>query len=257
MDFHPDWPFVRQLIHRSETTSTSDLARRLVEDGDLALPALVLADRQTQGRGQGTNAWWSDGGSLTTTLILDPVAHSLTLAHGPRVPLAVATAIVDAIQVVVPRCPTGIRWPNDVEAGGRKLGGILVERVESTRGARLLIGIGLNVTTDLASAPLELRGLAASLAEWTGPRDAVDSRNALLRAILERIPEVLERLVDRDMGLVARWNELDLLANSRVRLRVGDEVIQATGAGIDELGGLRLDDGGVVQTHYAGRVLRD
>ena len=45
----------------------------------------------------------------------------------------------------------GIRWPNDLEADGRKLGGILPERLETPHGRRVLIGIGLNVQTNLAA----------------------------------------------------------------------------------------------------------
>ena len=67
--------------------------------------------------------------------------------------------------------PVGIRWPNDVEAGGRKLGGILPERVDTPRGTRILIGVGLNVESNLADAPADVRTMAVSLAELR-PRPA-------------------------------------------------------------------------------------
>ena len=66
------WPYVREVVHVEEVDSTNDLARRLVEAGSIEVPALVLADKQTQGRGQGANTWWSDDGSLTFSLVIDP-----------------------------------------------------------------------------------------------------------------------------------------------------------------------------------------
>ena len=58
----------------------------------------------------------------------------------------------------------GIRWPNDLECGGRKLGGVLPELVETLDGNRLLIGVGLNVQTNFEAAPEEVRAMATSLA---------------------------------------------------------------------------------------------
>src|SRR4051812_44868731 len=63
-------PFVRTWVHRDVIDSTNDLARSLAGSGQVALPMLVQADRQTRGRGRGRNTWWSDAGSLTFSLAL-------------------------------------------------------------------------------------------------------------------------------------------------------------------------------------------
>src|SRR5438105_2434385 len=138
-------PFLKSLIRRDVVESTSDLARELVVAGAGELPLAVWARRQTRGRGRGTNLWWSDEGSLTFTIALDPAAHGLRPELEPRLALATAVVVIDAIVPLDLAQPPGIRWPNDIEAGGRKLAGILPERVETPRGPRLLIGIGLNV----------------------------------------------------------------------------------------------------------------
>ena len=83
---------------------------------------------------------------MTFTLAIDPLAHGLTAEIEPRLALATAVAVIEALDELELGSPSlGIRWPNDLEAGGRKLGGILPERVETPRGHRILIGIGLNV----------------------------------------------------------------------------------------------------------------
>jgi BirA family biotin operon repressor/biotin-[acetyl-CoA-carboxylase] ligase len=253
----PRWPFIRSVHRFHEIDSTNDQAKRMLVEGPLETPALVWADLQTRGRGQRSNEWWSDSGSLTATVVLDPSAFGLAPDLEPIVALATATAIVDAILERYPTCPAGLRWPNDVEAEGRKLGGVLPERVETRHGPRLLIGIGLNVETRLAVAPAEIRGLAATLARWDpGPyRD--EPIPGMLAAILERLGPRLRDLTTDRRRLAARWNELDTLAGTRVRVEVGPEVIEGVAEGIDDLGGLILRHEGRRSVLYAGRVLRD
>ena len=249
--------FVRSIHHLDEVDSTSDHARRLLDIGPVETPALVLADRQTRGRGQRSNSWWSDDGSLTATLILDQVALRLPIDREPRVALTTAVAIIDAIEGFYPECRAGIRWPNDVEVDGRKLGGILPERVETAGGPRLLIGIGLNVRTRIEDAPAEVRGMAATLAEWGEATPSDDPKADLLAAILEHLPGRLRELAEGREDLPRRWARLDTLAGTTIRVEVGGEIISGLARGIDAEGALRVEVGGETRTLHAGRVLRD
>ncbi len=250
-------PFVRSILRVEEVNSTSDLTKRLFEAEEVETPALIWADRQTRGRGQRSNVWWSDDGSLTVTLVIDPRDHRLSLEHGPKVALTSAVAIIEAIGSLYPTCRPGIRWPNDIEVGGRKLGGILPERVESPDGPRLLIGIGLNVRTRLDQAPVEIRRMAASLVDWALNSTSVDPIAELMRAILGRLGGQIRDLTENRPELVEKWNRLDTLTGSTVRIEVGAEPIEAIAAGIDESGGLRVFQNGQSRIIHAGRVLRD
>lgn len=249
-------PFVRSVIHDPELGSTSDEARRRLLQGGVALPLLVRADRQTAGRGRGSNTWWSDGGSLTFTLAIDPSTHGLRDEHTPRVALAAAVAIIAALETMVPPGHLGIRWPNDVEADGRKLGGILPERVATTTGPRLAIGIGLNVTTDLTAAPPEIRRMATSVAELARPGEIV-TQERVLTGVLAKFGRILAALAANDPALAARWAGLDTLRGHAVRLQLGDQVITGVAQGIDARGGLCLETPTGATTLFGGQVLRD
>jgi BirA family transcriptional regulator, biotin operon repressor / biotin---[acetyl-CoA-carboxylase] ligase len=249
--------FVFPVLQIEETDSTNDLAKRLLDRGTVEPPLLIWADRQTRGRGQGSNAWWSDAGSLTATIVLDPSAMGLTIARESRVALAVAVAVIESIRSLYPGCRPGIRWPNDIEVGGRKLGGILPERVESPSGPRLLIGIGLNVRTRLEGAPIEVRRMAATLGDWAEVTPSADPRAELLGVICDRSGHQLRALVDARPELIESWGRFDALAGSTVRIEIGDEVIEAVAAGIDDSGGLRLIHDGRPRVIHAGRVLRE
>lgn len=242
--------FIATTVRRDAIPSTSDLARELVVAGGVALPLLVRAEVQTRGRGRGSNAWWSDAGSLTFTLALDPRAHQLTPAHEPRLALAAAVAVVDAIGA---KGPLGIRWPNDIEADGRKLGGILPEKVETPTGPVLLIGVGLNVRTRLDQAPADVRALAASLADRPDPPEL----DVVLAAFLVRFASILPLLAHDDSVLAARWAQLDTLLGELVRVDLGPRIITGVGTGIDEEGALLVTTGGKTLRLFGGRVLRE
>jgi BirA family transcriptional regulator, biotin operon repressor / biotin---[acetyl-CoA-carboxylase] ligase len=251
------WPFVRTMVEREVVDSTSNVAAQLVREGSTALPLAVWAHRQTRGRGRGTREWWSDEGSLTFTLAIDPAAHRLALTNEPKVALSTAVAVIDALGELGFHVPDiGIRWPNDLECGGRKLGGILPERLESSDGHRMLIGVGLNVRTNLVLAPEEVQSMATSLGALS-PRPIDNQFSArLLAAILRHFESILGRLVLGENDLAARWNGLDLLRDSLVRVDVGTHVVTGTGRGIDADGAIRLDDGRATIRLFGGRVLR-
>ena len=252
-----EWPFVRALLEYDEVDSTSDRAAALIREGTVELPMAVWARRQTRGRGRGSHSWWSDAGSLTFTLAIDPTAHGLAVASEPKLALATAVAVIDALnELGLGTSSLGIRWPNDLEADGRKLGGILPERIETEGGHHILVGVGVNVLTDIANAPADVRGMATSLNDiHTGTRyEPVVPR--ILSTILRHFEWVLSHLADGDPGLATRWSELDRLRDRWVRVDLGTRILAGRGCGIDPDGALCLDDGASRHRLFGGQVLR-
>jgi BirA family biotin operon repressor/biotin-[acetyl-CoA-carboxylase] ligase len=220
---------------------------------------LLLADRQMKGRGRGSNAWWSDEGSLLFTLVFDPRLRGIAPDREPLVALAGARALVRGLRPWL-RTPAGIRWPNDVEIARRKVAGLLGERVEGADGPRLLLGIGVNVETRLDGAPAEVRAMATSLAEEAGPRLAARAprqrRLYVLDVFLREFDEALDALAD-DPWFAESLNLYDDLRNEPVRVRLGNRVVAGIGRGIGLDGALRLETADGLVSIYGGQVLRD
>jgi len=251
------WPFVSAMMEFDEVDSTSDRAARLVLQDSIELPLCVWARRQSRGRGRGTHSWWSDPGILTFTLAIEPAAHGLAPASEPKLALATAVAVIEALRELGFDTPAlGIRWPNDIQVDDRKLGGILAERVETSAGHRMLIGVGVNVSTDDAAMPEDVRRMAISLSAIRDGR--VDSRTAsrLLAAILDHFGRVLSRLVARDPELPRQWAGLDLLRDRWVSVDLGPRILAGRGCGIDEDGALCVDEGSTRHRLFGGQVLR-
>ncbi|MDG3007543.1 biotin--[acetyl-CoA-carboxylase] ligase [Paludisphaera mucosa] len=254
----PPWPFVREVLIFDELESTSTAARAMSVDPGRAPPFAVWARRQTRGRGQRANAWWSDAGSLTFTVVLDPAEHGVRLDQEPRIALVTAVALIEAVAALGWRDPgLGVRWPNDVEVGGRKVAGILPERVDTPAGDRILIGVGVNVATRLDLAPPEVAAMATSLGALQPEPLTLDVLPRFLAAALDRLPTALRRLAADDPELAATWARLDLLRGRPLRAAVGPRNLAGVGRGIDPQGALLLDDGREVHRLFAGRILRD
>jgi BirA family biotin operon repressor/biotin-[acetyl-CoA-carboxylase] ligase len=251
-------PFLSTLVEYEVVDSTSDRTAALLRAGVSDLPLLVWSRHQTHGRGRGDRSWWSDGGSLTFTLAIDPARHGLATEHEPTLALVMAVAALEALETLNLSCPgAGIRWPNDIEVGGRKLGGILPEPIDTPFGHRVLLGVGMNVSSDLRQASGAVGGMATSVAAFHEHARPHETLAHILAAIVTCFESALARLVLDHGGLVADWNRLDLLAGHHVRVDLGTRVLAGIACGIDAQGALWLDDGTEPIRLFGGRVLRD
>ena len=181
--------------------STNDRARALAVDPGNTF-SVVVADEQTEGRGRRGAHWHSPAGSGLWMSVVLPGQASL------HVPLLVGLAVAQAVQDIDPEARIGIEWPNDLVAGGRKVGGILCEG----SGGAIVAGIGVNVLSPEGGFPAPLEGRATSLEEECGkalPHDAlarliVRGLKSLAASPASRLdPHVLDELKARD-ALAAR-----------------------------------------------------
>jgi BirA family biotin operon repressor/biotin-[acetyl-CoA-carboxylase] ligase len=204
-------------IHRRSTGSTSVDARALALAG-APHGTLVTALEQHDGRGRQGRRWHAPPGSA--------LLCSLVLRDPP--PLLAILAGVAVAELVGPEAM--LKWPNDVLAGGRKVGGILIEGRPQEDWA--VLGIGINVALRLGELPAELRDSAGTLGL---DADAIEP-------LLARLLELLEHWLARPPAdVLAAWRERDALLGLELRWREGS----GTGAGIDQQGRLivTLDDG--------------
>jgi BirA family biotin operon repressor/biotin-[acetyl-CoA-carboxylase] ligase len=170
----------RQLYYYHQLATTMETARELVKKG-AAEGAVVIAGRQTAGRGRIGRTWLSPEGSLAMSVILKPPLDNL-----PQLVMIASLAVVRAIKNVA-GLETRIKWPNDILIKGKKVCGILIEN--EVKGGRVnfaIIGIGINVNFDPLAFP-EITEIATSLSHELGTEiSKVELAGALLSE-LERL----------------------------------------------------------------------
>jgi BirA family biotin operon repressor/biotin-[acetyl-CoA-carboxylase] ligase len=230
----------------SRLRSTNDHAAALRRRGELFAPAVVLTGRQIAGRGRGTNAWWSAAGVLTVTFVF-PVEEHLA-PH--QIPLVAGLAVRDAAAALAGDDSISLKWPNDVVHAGRKLAGLLCERVNRAD----LIGVGLNVNADVTKAPAGLRGQITSLAA-IGEKP-LDMNDALV-AVARRLHTAMSRRGDRLFAeTLRRYDAYHALVGQKVSvLEAGsNKLLSGRCTGLDSSGRLVLRDRKKVQPVVAGQV---
>lgn len=240
----------RVLCHR-EVTSTSALAGALSASGEPE-GTVVLAERQTAGRGRLGRTWASpEGLGLWFSTILRP---PIPVARAPVLTQVAAVAVAEGVEEVAGPLPGGIKWPNDLILAGWKVAGILTELV--SRGeevAAVVLGVGLNVNQGPADFSPDLGGRAGSVAMAAGrtlPR--ADLFRALLRRLDHRYREFLREGPGPALaGAAAR----SLTLGRPVRAREGKAELTGLALRLEADGALVLQLGdGQVRRLVAGEV---
>ncbi|KAA1372975.1 biotin--[acetyl-CoA-carboxylase] ligase [Aeromicrobium fastidiosum] len=228
--------FWTEVVVTAETGSTNAdvaaAARRGAPEG-----TVHTADVQTAGRGRLDRSWSSPPGSgVIVSVLLRPDA--VPAARWVWLPLLVGLA-VDA---TVHECgvESGLKWPNDVLVDGRKIAGILLERVETDLGPAAVIGVGLNVSLRRDELPVET---ATSLVlEGATETD----RTIVLRAFLRNL-EALYRAWsasggDPAAGIRDSYVRRCVTIGATVRVTLSaDEVVEGLATGLDEHGRILVD----------------
>ncbi len=220
-----DAPF--EVRYQETVESTNASARALAAEGHDDL--VVLADRQTGGKGRLDRAWDSPSGGIWASLLLSPTVPPTAV---PVYTLAAAVAIVDGVGEI-DGVDARIKWPNDVLVGadGQKLAGILTEMEgEADRVSWLVIGMGINANVPPAALP----DGATSLQAEAGPVDR--------RAVTQRVLEGFDRLRASDEAeILAAWRERADTLGRVVRVQTPGETITGTAVDIEPPGTLVVE----------------
>ena len=216
----------------SEVASTNDVAAPLPEG------AVVLADRQTAGRGRRGRAWFSPPGSgLYASVVVAPGrASSDPMRATMLLTLAAGVALTEGVEAAS-GLQADLKWPNDLYVSRRKLAGILAE----ASGERVILGFGIN--TSAVSYPPELREHVTSIESELGRHvDRYPVFVETLAALSRRYDDLLRGRFDAILDVWRR--RAPAAVGARVARTIDGVAESGVTAGIDDQGALlvRIDD---------------
>ena len=228
------------LVALDSVGSTTDEAARLADAGARE-GTVVWAREQTGGRGRRGRHWVSPVGNLYSSTVLRP---DCVAQRAAELGFAAALAVSDIV-------PTGrevrVKWPNDVMVDGGKVAGILLESSigQGGRVEHVVAGIGVNV------------GFAPQVAEMRYPGAALGGS---VEAALERLAQALARRLAewRHNGFEAvrtAWLAKAGPLGVAVDVRLADELVQGSFAGLDQEGALMLDTAAGPRKIVSGELL--
>ena len=242
------WPvFIHETID-----STNAEGLRLAGEGQIA-PFLVLAERQSAGRGRRGRQWVSPfAENLYYSLVLR-VDGGMRQLEG--LSLVVGLAVMRTLQAFGVK-DVGLKWPNDVLVRGQKITGILLELVgDPADVCHVVLGIGINVNMQTNDQVDQM---------WTSMRREIGAaidRNRLVALLSQQLQHELAR--HRRYGFAAfqeEWEQAHLWQGRSVSLVAGSMRIDGVVLGVDGQGGLRLEVDGVEKSFSGGELslrLRD
>ena len=203
-------------------------ALRLLDAGQIGIGDVVIARHQTSGRGQRGNAWTDQPGDA----LLATFVSELSIPAGRFGLIALSAGVASARGLAALGATVGLKWPNDIMIGERKLGGVLIQtRVEAP--LVVLTGIGIN----LHSIPAEHKKTATSLNEVM--RD-VPGPTTLAALIGSELETAYQHLSTSDWDWVlAQWRDLAIWIGDQVSA-TSDGTVAGRLMGIDEFGHLEI-----------------
>ena len=207
-----------------------------------------IAEYQQAGRGRRGRQWFSPfGANLYLSMFW-------RLEQGPAAAVGLSLVIGIVMAEVLRELgakDVRVKWPNDLYLNDRKLAGILVELTGKTGdAAQIVIGAGIN---------LAMRNVATDVINqsWINLQEAginID-RNALAIRIIKELRKALQLFEDEGLvPFLPRWESLDNFIHRQVKLIIGDREIYGICRGINEQGGLLLEQDGVIKPWVGGEI---
>lgn len=212
----------KDILYFDVIDSTNNYAKKIASDG-CEEGTVVVADRQTSGRGRLGREWNSlEKAGIWMSVILRP---TIAPEDVQVITLAASVAVVSAIKEVT-GIQAGIKWPNDIVLGGKKVCGILTEmNSEMERVNFIVLGIGINVNQLTDHFPPELRDIAISLKAFACEEniEAVFRRSDIIKSILSHLERVYYKInMDCTVDIINEWRKYSVTIGKEIKVIIKD-----------------------------------
>lgn len=244
------------LVYKEETGSTNDDAKALAAEG-APHGTLVVADRQTSGRGTRGRTWETqEGSNVAMSLVIRPTISAdklpvITLIMGLSVAQGLEDILIENMEIAdFPQ----IKWPNDVIIAGKKICGILTELHMNNDNtvSDVVVGVGINI--NMTVFPDDIKNIAGSVYSQTGFK--ID-RGRVVASVMKRFEDNYDLYMQTlDLSLLKKEYE-ERLINTDKTVRVLDPAgeYEAIARGITTSGALIIEkEDGTAAEVNAGEV---
>lgn len=227
------------VIHLAEVDSTNNEAKRLIAAGNMPPSLIIVANRQSAGRGRSGKSFYS---AIKDAIYMTVVFESGKIDNPASVTIAAAVAVAKALENRLDVYPK-IKWVNDLFYNGRKFCGILSERV----GNYIIVGIGINCNASQADFPPELGAIAGSI-----PLYGI-TKNELIAEIFNNLRAYLSQDFT---AIITEYRNRSLMAGKRITYYKNNIEVFAIAIGIDDEGRLLVKtDNGDIHQLSSGEVI--
>ncbi len=225
-----------EIFYFDSIDSTQDQAMKMASDKKND-GAVIIAQKQTGGKGRAGRKWISPEGGIWVSVILRP---EFDISVATLFPIASSLAVSYAMERCFKIKPE-LKWPNDVTLKGKKVAGILVDAtLESNQIESLVLGVGINYNVDAKQVERELKSTpnfygVATLRKFTKSKSQV----RFVQIFLEELEKILELLNSKQIKkITTEWTKRSSTVGNNVKLETKEGKITGKAIRIDSDGAL-------------------
>ena len=243
----------KRVYYFEEIDSTQNFAEQIALD-EKENGTIVIAEKQTAGKGRLDRKWTSPKGGIWFSLIIHP---KFDVSTSTIVPIAGAVALAKAIKNTLD-IDVSVKWPNDITLNGKKVAGMLVDAsFQANNIDYLIIGIGINF--DIDAKKIEKR--LSKSANFYGvdslrKKDDKTPPKILLREFLVQFEKTLIQLNKGEKAkIVKEWTKKADKIGKKISINTSDGKISGVAQGIDNDGALKLKTSEGIKKIFVGDVV--
>ncbi len=243
----------KRVYYFEEIDSTQNFAEQIALD-EKENGTIVIAEKQTAGKGRLDRKWTSPKGGIWFSLIIHP---KFDVSTSTLVPIAGAVALAKAIKNTL-NIDVSVKWPNDITLNGKKVAGMLVDAsFQANNIDYLILGIGINFDIDAKKIEKRL-SKSANFYGVNSLRKKDDSTppKILLREFLVQFERILIQLNKGEKAkIVKEWTKKADKIGKKISINTSDGKISGVAQGIDNDGALKLKTSKGMKKIFVGDVV--
>jgi len=243
----------QQAYYFDSIDSTQSQAMKMINESKKE-GTIIIAEKQTGGRGRTGRQWISPKGGIWFSIILHP---KFDISNTTLFPIASSLALSIAIQKTC-KISTELKWPNDLTIKGKKLAGMLIDAsFESNKIENLVLGVGINFNVNVK----EIEKVLKKTPNFYGVSSLNDQKNKtsqieLIQSFLLELEKVYEELNNNQIKkIIIEWTKRSSTIGKKVEMNTLNGKISGKAIKIDEDGGLIIKDKNKTNKVFAGDIV--
>ena len=231
----------KKVEYYNRLDSTNEEAWELSEQG-YQHGSIIITENQTKGKGRQNNSWSTVAGkSLAFTLILD---KEYSNSSSSFISLVAGISIVESIMKRGVDC--FLKWPNDIFASNKKIGGILCEsKIKDKRIKKMIIGMGLNVNETVEEHPQDIQNYISTMYSIT---NHAHQRELIVAEFLNSFEKWMSKIKDERAKILDAWNVHCMHINKSISFFDKGKQKKGTFIGLNDEGYAKININGKIET---------
>ena len=243
----------KRVYYFEEIDSTQNFAQNIAADKK-ENGTIIIAEKQTSGRGRLDRKWTSPKGGIWFSLIIHP---KFDVSSSTLIPILSAVALSKSIKSVLD-IETEVKWPNDITMNGKKVAGVLVDASFQTNSIDyLILGIGINF--DIDAKKLEKRLTKTPNFYGINSLRGKENKTPPKKLLKEFLLQFEKNLFQLDKGekskIIKEWTKRAAGIGKKITINTSNGKISGISQGIDNDGALKIKTRNEIKKIYVGDVV--